>query len=59
MTLFIILACVFGVIALMVILGERFGKPMSDEQQAKFSKTSRILVFVILLTAIIKGLFFS
>ena len=32
MTLLIILACVFGVVALMVILGERFGKPMSDEQ---------------------------
>ncbi len=59
MTLFIILACVFGAVALMVILGERFGKPMSDEQQAKFGKTSRILVFAILLAAIIKGLFFS
>jgi len=59
MTLLIILACVFGAVALMVILGERFGKPMNDEQQAKFSKTSRILVFVILLAAIIKGIFFS
>ena len=54
MTLLIILACVFGVVALMVILGERFGKPMSDEQQAKFSKTTWILVFVILLAAIVR-----
>ncbi|MCI2283122.1 hypothetical protein L3081_06575 [Colwellia sp. MSW7] len=56
MTLLIILACVFGVVALMVILGERFGKPMSEEQQAKFSKVSRILVFVLLLAAIVKEL---
>jgi len=54
MTLLIILAAVFGVVALMVILGERFGKPMSDGQQAKFSKTTRILVFVILLAAIVR-----
>ncbi|MGV2872986.1 hypothetical protein [Colwellia sp. E150_009] len=56
MTLLIILACVFGVVALMVILGERFGKPMSEEQQAKFSKASWILVFVLLLAAIVKEL---
>lgn len=52
MTLLIILACVFGAVALMVFLGERFGKPMSDKQQAKFGKTTWILVFVILLAAI-------
>ena len=54
MTLLIILASVFGAVALMVVLGERFGKPMSDEQQAKFSKTTWILVFVILLAAIVR-----
>jgi hypothetical protein len=54
MTLLIILASVFGVVALMVVLGERFGKPMSDEQQAKFSKTTWILVFIILLAAIVR-----
>ncbi|WP_159817803.1 hypothetical protein [Colwellia sp. 20A7] len=54
MTLLIILACVFGVVALMVVLGERFGKPMSNEQQAKFSKLSWVLVFMILVGAIIK-----
>ncbi len=54
MTLLIILACVFGAVALMVILGERFGKPMSDKQQAKFGKVTWILVFFILLAAIVK-----
>ena len=54
MTLLIILACVFGAVALMVILGERFGKPMSEEQQTKFSKTTWVLVFAILLAAIVR-----
>mgnify|MGYP003385773770 CR=1 FL=1 len=54
MTLLIILACVFGAVALMVVLGERFGKPMSEEQQAKFSKVSWILVAAILLAAIVR-----
>lgn len=54
MTLLIILACVFAAVALMVVLGERFGKPMSEKQQVKFSKTTWILVFVILLAALVK-----
>lgn len=54
MALLIILACVFGVVALMVIFGERFGKPMDNEQQAKFSKISWILVFLLLLAAIVR-----
>jgi len=39
MTLLIILACVFLAVFLMVVLGERFGKPMSDEQQGKYKKS--------------------
>lgn len=54
MALLIILACVFGVVALMVILGERFGKPMSEAQQAKFSKIGWVLVFIILLAALVR-----
>lgn len=54
MTLLIILACVFAVVALMVVLGERFGQPMSKEQQAKFSKISWVLVFILLLAVIVK-----
>jgi len=54
MTLIIILACVFLAVALMVVLGERFGKPMTDEQQGKFGKITRILVFALLIGAIFK-----
>jgi hypothetical protein len=40
----------------MVVLGEKFGKPMEAEDQAKFSKYIRILVFVVLIVAIIKAM---
>ncbi len=53
MTLLIILVSVFAVVALMVVLGERFGTQMNDEQQAKFSKITWILVFIILLAALV------
>ncbi len=56
MTLIIILTCVFVAVFLMVTLGEKFGKPMTDEQQSKFGKITRILVFVLLASAIIKAL---
>ena len=59
MTLLIILAVLFVGVALMVIIGERFGKPMEPELQQKYAKITRILVFVLLITAILKGLFFS
>lgn len=54
MTLLIILLAVFTCVALMVVLGERFGSPMSNEQQSKYSKVIWILVFVLLISAIIK-----
>jgi len=54
MTLIIILACVFFAVFLMVTLGEKFGKPMTDEQQGKYSKVTTILVFVVIIGAIIK-----
>jgi hypothetical protein len=56
MTLIIILACVFLAVALMVVLGERFGKPMTDEQQGKFGKIIRVLVFFLIVAAIIKAM---
>lgn len=56
MTLMIILACVFAAMFMMVVLLERFGKPMSGKQQVKFGKITRVLVFLILLAAIIKAL---
>jgi hypothetical protein len=56
MTLIIILTCVFLAVGLMVVLGERFGKPMTDEQQGNFGKIIPILVFVLIIAAIIKAM---
>lgn len=56
MTLLMILAGVFLAVFLMVVLGERFGKPMSEEQSIKYGKIIPILVFVMIIAAIIKGL---
>jgi|TARA_B100000809_G_scaffold56829_1_gene52860 hypothetical protein len=57
MTLIIILACIFFAVFLMVTLGEKFGKPMTDEQQGKYGKIIPILVFIMLIAAIIKAMF--
>ena len=56
MTLMMILLAVFAGIALMVILGERFGKPMDDAEQARYSKIIPILVFILLFGSLIKML---
>jgi hypothetical protein len=56
MTLLMILLAVFAGIALMVILGERFGKPMDEEEQGKYSKIIIILVFILLVGSLIKML---
>jgi Na+/melibiose symporter-like transporter len=57
MTLIIILACTFFALFLMVTLGEKFGKPMTDKQQGKYGKIIPILVFIMLIAAIIKAMF--
>lgn len=54
MTLLIILFCVFGAVALMVILGQRFGKPMEAEQQQKYSKILWVVVLIAIVGAIIR-----
>ena len=56
MTLLIILAVVFGGVALMVILGEKYGKPMEAQEQQKYSKWLVILVFIMLFAALINQL---
>ena len=56
MTLFIILGVVFLGVALMVILGEKFGKPLEQKDQQKYSRIITILVFVALFGALIKAL---
>lgn len=57
MTLIIIIACVFLAVFLMVILGEKFAKPITDEQEGKYRKIIPILVFLLLIAAIIKSMF--
>jgi threonine/homoserine/homoserine lactone efflux protein len=57
MTLLIILTVVFCVVALMVILGERFGSPMDEKQQSKFARITQVLVFILLISALLKMLF--
>jgi threonine/homoserine/homoserine lactone efflux protein len=54
MTLLIILGLVFLAVILMVVLGERFGKPMEQQEQVKYSKWTRILVFSLIIIAIVK-----
>lgn len=56
MTLLIILAVLFAAVALMVVLGERFGKPIETEQQSKYSKIITILIVVLLVSVLIKNL---
>ncbi|WP_157619276.1 hypothetical protein [Psychromonas aquimarina] len=56
MNVLIILAVLFSAVALMVILIERFAKPVDEQQQAKYSKLLPILVFIMLITALIKGI---
>ena len=57
MTLLYILFAVFAGVALMVVIGERFGKPMSSEEQSKYAKIIPILVFILIIGAILRELF--
>jgi len=56
MTLIIILLVIFAVVALMVILGERYAKPMEPEQQAKLSKIAMFACFLLIIGVIIREL---
>lgn len=56
MTLLIILGLVFGAVALMVIFGEKYAKPIDVEQQVKYAKIIRILVFIALFGALLRML---
>jgi hypothetical protein len=56
MELIIILGVLFLAVALMVTLLERYGKPMVEQQQSKYSKIIPILVFIMLAAALIKQL---
>ena len=54
MTLLIILGSLFLALILMVTLVERFGKPIDEKQQAKYSKILPVLVFIMLVAALIR-----
>jgi len=56
MTLLYILFAVFAGVALMVIIGQKFGKPMSTEEQSKYAKITPILVFILIIGAIVREL---
>lgn len=56
MALLVILGLVFIAVVLMVVLGEKFGKPMEAEEQAKYSKWTKFLVFGLIILAIIKAM---
>ena len=56
MALLIILLCVFAAVALMVVLGQRFAKPMEVEQQQKYSKILMVVVFIAIIGAIIRAM---
>jgi uncharacterized membrane protein required for colicin V production len=57
MTLLYILVAVFVGVALMVVVGQKFGKKMTDEEQAKYAKLIPILVFILIIGAIVRALF--
>ncbi len=56
-TLFFLLLFIFGGVALMVVLGERFAKPMEPEQMQKLSRWIIPLVAVSLIISMLNFYF--
>jgi len=54
MNMFILLGGLFLAIAVMVVLVERFAKPVDEQQLAKYSKIVPILVFIMLFAMLIR-----
>lgn len=54
MNVIIILACLFAALFVIVTITERYGKPLTAEQQSKYNKIIPILFFVMIVAAIIK-----
>ena len=55
-TLFLLLLFIFGGVALMVVVGERFAKPMEPEQIQRFSRWIFPLVGLVLVLSLLKYL---
>ncbi len=56
-TLFFLLLFIFGGVALMVVLGERFAKPMEPEQVQKLSRWIMPLVALSLVISLLNYFF--
>tara|TARA_B110000240_G_C13221093_1_gene334672 strand:- start:95 stop:268 length:174 start_codon:yes stop_codon:yes gene_type:complete len=57
MTLLYILVAVFVGVALMVVIGQKFGKQMTEDDQSKYAKILPVLVFILIIGAIVRALF--
>ncbi|MET4693231.1 hypothetical protein [Endozoicomonas lisbonensis] len=57
MNLLTILMLLFATLMVIVMVTEKYGKPMDNEKQAKWSKIIMILVFALILVRILKELF--
>ena len=53
-TLLLLLLCIFAGVALMVVFGERFAKPLAAEQQSRLSRWLMLLVGVTLVLSALK-----
>jgi hypothetical protein len=54
--LLVILLCLFGALAVVVVLTGKFSKPISNEQQSKLSRIIMVLIFVMLVARLIQYL---
>ena len=57
MNLLTILMLLFATLMVIVMVTEKYGRPMNNEKQAKWSKIIMILVFALILIRILKELF--
>ena len=57
MNLISILGLLFLTLAVVVMVTEKYGKPMNQEKQNKWMKIALILMFALIITRILKELF--
>jgi len=56
MTLLYILVAVFVGVTLMVSIGQKFGKKVTEDDQKKYAKILPVLVFILIIGAIVRAL---
>lgn len=52
--LLFILICLFAALWLVIVVAERYAKPLEQEQQAKLSRILIILIFLLLLGRVLE-----